>query len=46
MTFFALAWVGWWWADPVAGLVIAGLAVKEGFEAWEDEDDEDEADGD
>ena len=22
------------WADPVAGLVIAGLAVKEGIDAW------------
>ena len=25
---------GWWWADPVAGLVIAALAVREGLEAW------------
>lgn len=25
---------GWWWADAVAGLVIAGLAVKEGRELW------------
>ncbi|MFI6476866.1 cation diffusion facilitator family transporter [Nonomuraea sp. NPDC050663] len=25
---------GWWWADPVAALVIAGVAVKEGREAW------------
>jgi divalent metal cation (Fe/Co/Zn/Cd) transporter len=25
---------GWWWADPVAALVIAGIAVKEGREAW------------
>ncbi|MCM0675829.1 cation transporter [Micromonospora phytophila] len=25
---------GWSWADPVAGLVIAGVAVKEGVEAW------------
>lgn len=25
---------GWWWADPIAGLVIAGLAVREGVEAW------------
>jgi divalent metal cation (Fe/Co/Zn/Cd) transporter len=31
--------VGWWWADPAAALVIAGLAVKEGWEAFEDEDD-------
>jgi divalent metal cation (Fe/Co/Zn/Cd) transporter len=26
--------LGWGWADPVAGLVIAGIAVKEGREAW------------
>ena len=25
---------GWWWADPVAALVIAVFAVKEGREAW------------
>jgi divalent metal cation (Fe/Co/Zn/Cd) transporter len=31
---------GWWWADPVAGLVIAALAVREGIEAWRvDEED-------
>lgn len=29
------AWLGWWQADPIAGLVIAALAVKEGIEAWE-----------
>ncbi|SCD46729.1 cation transporter [Streptomyces sp. OspMP-M43] len=28
------ATLGWTWADPVAALVIAGLAVKEGREAW------------
>lgn len=28
------AWLGWWWADPAAALVIAALAVKEGLEAW------------
>jgi divalent metal cation (Fe/Co/Zn/Cd) transporter len=33
------AWLGWWWADPAAALVIAGLAVKEGIEAWETESD-------
>jgi divalent metal cation (Fe/Co/Zn/Cd) transporter len=32
------AWLGWWWADPAAGLVIAALAVREGLEAWEDTD--------
>jgi divalent metal cation (Fe/Co/Zn/Cd) transporter len=25
---------GWWWADPVTALVIAGVAVNEGLEAW------------
>ncbi|KJL31784.1 cation diffusion facilitator family transporter [Microbacterium azadirachtae] len=25
---------GWWWADAVAGLVIAGFAIREGIEAW------------
>lgn len=28
---------GWWWADAVAGLVIAGVAVREGLEAWRGE---------
>lgn len=26
--------LGWWWADAVAGLVIAAFAVREGWEAW------------
>ncbi|MGW0227127.1 cation transporter [Actinopolymorpha singaporensis] len=26
---------GWWWADPLAALVIAAVAVKEGWEAWQ-----------
>lgn len=26
--------LGWTWADPLAALVIAGMAVKEGVEAW------------
>jgi divalent metal cation (Fe/Co/Zn/Cd) transporter len=33
------AGLGWWWADPTAALVIAALAVKEGLEAWEEEED-------
>ena len=28
---------GWWWADPVVGLVIAAVAVKEGRQAWRGE---------
>jgi divalent metal cation (Fe/Co/Zn/Cd) transporter len=26
--------LGWGWADPIAGLIIAGVAVREGREAW------------
>ena len=26
--------LGWWWADPIAALVIAAVALKEGMEAW------------
>lgn len=32
--------LGWWWADPVAALGVAWLAVREGREAWEGEDDD------
>lgn len=28
------ATLGWSWADPIVGLVIAAVAVKEGHEAW------------
>jgi divalent metal cation (Fe/Co/Zn/Cd) transporter len=34
----ANALLGWWWADPVAGLAIAALAAREGFELWTTED--------
>jgi divalent metal cation (Fe/Co/Zn/Cd) transporter len=27
----------WWWADPVAALVIGGVAVREGVEGWRGE---------
>ncbi len=30
--------LGWWWADPVAALVIAALVLREGREAWEGRD--------
>ena len=33
----ANATFGWWWADPIAALVIAALAVREGREAWRGE---------
>jgi Predicted Co/Zn/Cd cation transporters len=32
------ALLGWAWADPVAALVIAGLAAREGVEAWRGDD--------
>jgi divalent metal cation (Fe/Co/Zn/Cd) transporter len=32
------ATVGWWWADPLAALGIAYLAVREGLEAWRGEE--------
>ena len=33
----ANAVLGLWWLDPVAGLMIAGVALKEGFEMWRGE---------
>jgi divalent metal cation (Fe/Co/Zn/Cd) transporter len=33
----ANAAAGWWWADPVAALLIAGVAVREGRQAWRGE---------
>jgi divalent metal cation (Fe/Co/Zn/Cd) transporter len=30
----ANALLGWWWADPLTALVIAGVAVREGRAAW------------
>ena len=31
------AWLGWSWADPLAGLVIAAVALREGVQAWRGE---------
>jgi divalent metal cation (Fe/Co/Zn/Cd) transporter len=31
------ATLGWSWADPIAGLVIAAVAVREGVQAWRGE---------
>jgi divalent metal cation (Fe/Co/Zn/Cd) transporter len=30
----ANAVAGWWWADPLAALVIAAVAAREGVESW------------
>lgn len=37
----ANALLGWWWADPIAALVIVALLVREGVEALRGEDDDD-----
>lgn len=29
--------LGWWWADPTAAFVIAGLAIREGRDSWRGE---------
>src|SRR6185436_1101734 len=31
------AFLGWWWADPLTALLIAGVAIKEGWETWHDD---------
>jgi divalent metal cation (Fe/Co/Zn/Cd) transporter len=33
----ANALLGWWWADPLTALAIAGVAVREGRDAWRGE---------
>jgi divalent metal cation (Fe/Co/Zn/Cd) transporter len=35
----ANALLGWWWADPLAGVGIAVYAAKEGWELWSGEED-------
>jgi len=37
----ANAWLGWWWADPVAGLGIVYVAAREGLEHWNAEEFDD-----
>jgi divalent metal cation (Fe/Co/Zn/Cd) transporter len=34
VSILANAAFSWWWLDPITGLGIAGLAVREGREAW------------
>jgi divalent metal cation (Fe/Co/Zn/Cd) transporter len=28
---------GWWWADPIAALIMVPIIAREGFEAWQGE---------
>jgi divalent metal cation (Fe/Co/Zn/Cd) transporter len=32
------AWLGWWWADPVAALLMVPIIAREGFEGLRGED--------
>ncbi len=32
------AYAGWWWADPVAGLLVAVAALNEARETWQEAD--------
>jgi len=34
----AYAWLGWWWAEPTAALIIAALAAWEGVECWQEDE--------
>lgn len=29
---------GWWWLDPIVGLLVAAVAIREGMEAWRGHD--------
>jgi divalent metal cation (Fe/Co/Zn/Cd) transporter len=31
-------WLGWWWADPIAALLITGFMVREGIEVFSPEE--------
>jgi divalent metal cation (Fe/Co/Zn/Cd) transporter len=35
----ANALLGWWWADPIAGLAVAAVALREGLAGWSGEAD-------
>jgi divalent metal cation (Fe/Co/Zn/Cd) transporter len=35
----ANALLGWWWADPIAGLAVAAVAFREGLSGWRGEAD-------
>jgi divalent metal cation (Fe/Co/Zn/Cd) transporter len=34
----ANAWLGWWWADPAAGIAISVFAAREAIELWRTKD--------
>jgi len=28
------SWLGWWWTDAVAALIVGGFAIVQGFRNW------------
>jgi divalent metal cation (Fe/Co/Zn/Cd) transporter len=36
------AWLGWWWTDAAAALLVAGFAVNEGVEHWRESEPHEE----
>jgi hypothetical protein len=34
--------VGWWWADPVAAILMVPWLVREGMEGFEEEEEEED----
>jgi divalent metal cation (Fe/Co/Zn/Cd) transporter len=34
----ATTWFGWWWLDPLIGLAVGAVAVREGLTAWHGKD--------
>jgi len=32
------ALLGWWWLDPIVGLALAAVAIREGRDAWRGDD--------
>jgi divalent metal cation (Fe/Co/Zn/Cd) transporter len=36
------AWLGWWWTDAAAALLVAGFALKEGLDHWRESAPHDE----
>lgn len=37
------AWLGWWWTDSAAALLVAGFAVVEGVGHWRESAPHDDA---
>jgi divalent metal cation (Fe/Co/Zn/Cd) transporter len=40
------AWLGWWWTDGAAALLVAGFAINEGIDHWRESAPHDETSSD